>query len=116
MIFDFDQDLTLDEFKASLFRIKNIPLYGPVLHKAISGPIPQFNYTEEDIIIVTAGAAALSISSASISSWLARTLMISRYTSPVATSVWALGLAGQAYGELSPEEKRGFDLHRHRSR
>ncbi len=115
MLFDFDGRFTFDEFRRSAFRIKNLPIYGPVIHKSLSGPIPDFNYTEEDVATQVLASAAISATSG-IAVHTSRAVILSRYTSPAAISVWALMLGGQAYGELTPEQKVAFDRHRYRSR
>lgn len=115
MLFDFDSRFDLDDFRRSLVRPKNIPLYGPVIHRFTHGPIPELNYSEEDLAVIALSSAAISLTSG-FAAHTTRALMISRYTSPVALGLWTLTTAAQAYGELTPEQRVQFDMHRHRSR
>jgi hypothetical protein len=113
--FDLDGDFTIDEFRRSVFRVKNIPLYGPIIHKAFNGPIPAYNYSEEDLAVLMAGSAFVSRTSGmALHTW--RAWRVARVTNPWVLTFYVLLVAAEAENNMTPEQKRGFNLHRYRSR
>ncbi len=115
MFFDFDKKFSIEEFMDAFLRPKNVPIIGPSLHKAFHGPSfdLDFNYSEEDL------AASYILGRYAIGPLAARvaaTIYASRKLTPWALGFYALTMAGKAYGDLTPEQKKSFDMHRHRSR